>query len=432
MSAALTLYRALAPVAANLAPLAAPFSPKLRAGLQGRVGLAARIDAAAPRLQGCVWLHAASVGEFLQGIPLIDAVRRELGAATPPIAFTHFSPSGFAFAQRQPVADHHDYLPLDTPRAMAHLMAAWRPRLLVCVSFDVWPNLILAAQRAGVPAVLMSGSFPPRSARLLGPARALYRDLFDRFAHLGVATEHDRRRFVDGLGVRAPITVTGNTRIEQVIVRYEAARGGRVSQRLSALGGRLLVLGSTWPADERVWLPALPELLARHDDLRVVLCPHEPHPAHLDDLAAWCAAHRLPSLPLSTLLADPTATPRVVLVDSVGVLAEIYRAGACAYVGGGFTTGVHNTMEPAIAGLPVFFGPRHQNAEEAAVLVARGAGFVTRTAAEAADAVRPLLDDPALCRRTGEAARQVVLDQRGAAARSLEILRPWLPSPDQR
>jgi 3-deoxy-D-manno-octulosonic-acid transferase len=324
------------------------------------------------------------------------------------------------------VADLHDYLPLDRPRDMQRLVAAWQPRALVFVKFDVWPNLVLAARNAAVPTFLMAGSLAPGSERLRWPGNALYRDVFDRFTHLGVSTEEDRRRFVEDLGVRAPVSVTGDTRVEQVIVRYEQSQGGAVSERLRALGGRLLVLGSTWPPDEQLWLPVLPDLLARHPDLHVVLCPHEPLPERLAAIEAALESRQVASIRLSALLDGEVGHARVVLVDSVGVLAEIYRAGHLAYVGGSFTTGVHNTMEPAIASLPVLFGPRIQNAEEAGVLVRERAGFVCAEPEQALACANLLLDDPDLLRRTGEAARQVVLAQRGATRKSLEVLAPAL------
>ena len=428
MGALLSLYRALSPAVATAAPLLGAHLPKLAHGLAGRRGVMDRLLAASGQVRGGLWIHASSVGEFLQGIPIIDAVRAELGDQAPPVAFTHFSVSGMDFAAGRPRADLHDYLPLDTPRDMERLVAAWRPRALVFIKFDVWPALTVAAADAGVPVFLMAGSLAPGSGRLRWPVRDLYRDVFGRFTHLGVSTEEDRRRFVDDLGVTAPVTVTGDTRVEQVIVRYEESRGGRVSHRLDALGGRLLVLGSTWPPDEQLWLPVLPELLRRHPDLRVVLCPHEPLPERLADLESRLAADGIATARLSALLDDAPAAAgaRVVVVDSVGVLAEIYRAGCLAYVGGSFTTGVHNTMEPAVAGLPVMFGPRIGNAEEAGVLVRREAGFVCRRPADALERAHALLADPSLLARTGAVAREVVLDQRGATARSLDVLRRHL------
>lgn len=424
----LRLYRSLSPFLGGLPALAAPFLPKLAAGVAGRHGLLPRLAAAAPAIRGGVWFHVTSVGEYEQARPLIAALRerhRQL-----PVAVTHFSPSGFRYAQGRPCADLHDYLPFDDPEDMRRLVSWWRPRLLVFVKFDCWPNQILAADRAGVPIVLLAGSLPPDSGRLRPLARPLFRDLFDRFAHLGVCTDEDADRFRHGLGVACPVSVTGDTRVEQVILRYEAARGGATAAALDALGGRRLVLGSTWPADEKLWLPVLPALLARCRDLRVVLTPHEPEPHRLAALEAELAGRGVPCRRLSDLLAGspgPAEPARVILVDSIGRLAEIYRSGHLAYVGGSFTTGVHNTMEPAVARLPVLFGPVIGNAEEAGLLVRRGAGLVLARPAEALAAAGDLLDDADRLARCGDAARAVVLEQRGATLRSLAVLEPWLP-----
>ncbi len=420
----LRLYGCLAPALWAAAPALARFSPKLREGMAGRRGLQRRLLAAADRLQGCAWFHASSVGEYEQARPVVAALRGRPGA--PPVAVTHFSPSGHGYARRRPEADLHDYLPLDRPGRMRQVLRAWRPRLLVFVKFDVWPGLVTAAAEAGVPVLLLAGTLQPRSARLHPVTRPFFRDLFDRFAHLGVCTEADRARFVEDLGVHVPVTVTGDTRAEQVIRRYEQAAGGEVAARLGDLGGRLLVLGSTWPPDERLWLPVLPDLLAEHPDLRVVLVPHEPSPERLSALEGQLAGRGLASRRLSALDRPVAGDFRCILVDAVGVLAEIYRAGTVAYVGGSFTTGVHNTMEPAVAGLPVLFGPVIQNAVEAGSLVERGAGFVVRRPVEAASRLRVLLADPDDLARRGAVARQLVLAQRGAVEKSLALLLPFL------
>jgi 3-deoxy-D-manno-octulosonic-acid transferase len=350
-------------------------------------------------------------------------------SAPPPIAVTHFSPSGFEYAQGRPCADLHDYLPFDHPADMVRLMDLWQPRLLVFVKFDCWPNQVLAAADKGIPVILVAGSLQPHSARLKPLARPLFRDVFDRFAHLGVCTPEDRSRFLDTLGVSCPVSVTGDTRVEQVILRYEAAKAGGTATRLRELGGRLLILGSTWPPDEDLWLPILGQLLDSIPDLRIVLTPHEPTGERLESLEGALDRRNILHRRLTALMADPRGEgdpARVVLTDSIGVLAEIYRAGHLSYVGGSFTTGVHNTMEPAVARMPVMFGPVIHNAEEAGLLVRRGAGFVLKKPAEALAVAADLLKDPARLEALGETARQVVLDQRGATARSMAMLEPYI------
>ena len=424
----LRLYRSLSPFLVGLVPPLAHYSPKLQAGVLGRQGLMNRLAEASPKVRGGVWFHVTSVGEYEQSRPVIEAIKRRKNA--PPVMVTHFSPSGYEFALKRPCADLHDYLPFDHPADMARLLRLWQPRLLVFVKFDLWPNQVLAADAAGVPIILLAGSLQPKSARLRPVAKPLYRDLFNRFTHLGVCTPDDQRRFKEDLGVSCPVTVAGDTRVEQVILRFESAKDGATATRLKSLGARLLILGSTWPPDENLWLPVLPTLLAEFPDLRVVLTPHEPEEHRLAGLESELGLQSIPTRRLSRLMRDPAGSDqlaRVILVDSIGQLAEIYRSGHLAYVGGSFTTGVHNTMEPAVASMPVMFGPVIQNAEEAGLLVRRGAGRVVEKSDQALARARKLLSHPEELSAAGQQARQVVLDQRGATTRSMELLEPFLP-----
>ncbi len=423
----LGLYRGLSPALCAATRLAGPVSDKLAAGIAGRRGLMDRLAAGADKVRGGVWFHVTSVGEYEQARPIITALKQRPDC--PPIAVTHFSPSGFEYAQGRPCADLHDYLPFDHPKDMDRLVDLWRPRLLVFVKFDCWPNQVVAAAGRDIPVVLIAGSLQPHSARLKPMGRPLFRDVFNRFAHLGVCTPEDQERFIGGLGVTCPVTVTGDTRVEQVILRYEAAQAGETAARLRQLGGRLLILGSTWPPDEKLWLPVLRQLLDNFPDLRVILTPHEPTADRLESLEGSLDRRKIPYRRLSNLMANPGGREdpaRVILIDSIGVLAEIYRAGHLTYVGGSFTTGVHNTMEPAVASMPVMFGPVIHNAEEAGLLVRRGAGFVLEKPPDALAVAGDLLRDPVRLQDLGETARQVVLDQRGATDRTMAMMAPYL------
>ena len=425
----LRLYHTISPALVVLAHRLTPFSAKLEAGVEGREGLMERLAEVASSVRGGVWFHVTSVGEYEQARPIIDAIKNQENP--PPVMVTHFSPSGYDFALKRPCADTHQYLPFDHPRDMNRLLELWRPRLLVFVKFDCWPNQVLAAVAHEVPVVLLAGSLQPKSSRLHPLAQPLFREIFDHFAHIGVCTEDDARRFTDDLGVSCPVTVTGDTRVEQVILRYEAARDGATATELKNLGGRLLILGSTWPPDEKLWLPILPRLLDTFSELKVVLTPHEPLDERLEALEKRLSRLKISCCRLSQLMqtgAVAQRETRVILVDSIGQLAEIYRSGHLAYVGGSFTTGVHNTMEPAVASMPVMFGPRIQNAEEAGILVSRQAGFILKEPDEALTQTSKLLSDENLLLETGTEARRVVLEQRGATERSLHVIAPYLKS----
>lgn len=411
---------------------------KARLGLEGRRDLFPRLAGQAAELQGGVWFHASSAGEYEQGRPMIRALRAAAEARGIPVPtlLTLFSPSGYGHAQRHPETDVVEYLPFDTAPAAKRMIELVRPRALVFVKFDCWPNLIWAARRAGVPLLLLGANFPPGSQRTWPVARGFFRRLFDCFEAIGAVGDADARRFED-LGVRTRVEVTGDTRVDQVVHRWEAAEDAPLVRAFAAAGWKYLMLGSCWPPGEERVLGPFADALARHQDLGLIIAPHEPSPEHLAHIEADLAGRGLVATRLSELVelrthrrrataaAKDPARWRVVVVDTVGILAELYRAGVLTYVGGGFTTGVHNVLEPAITGQPVLFGPRHHNAPEAAALVDAGAGQVVESAGQVRDRLEQWLVDREALTAAGRRAQDLVLQQRGATARTLELLEPY-------
>jgi 3-deoxy-D-manno-octulosonic-acid transferase len=275
---------------------------------------------------------------------------------------------------------------------------------------------------------MLSGTLPPSSSRLRGPARALLGPAYARLHHVAAIAAGDAERF-GALGVPpARRSVMGDARFDQVWAR--TAGVDRASPHLAPLlgfAGVTLVAGSTWPADEARLLPAVAAVRAAGVALRLVLVPHEPTPAHLAESERALSATGLASVRLSAIAAEGDDArgelPEVVLVDRVGVLGDLYAAADVAYVGGGYgTAGLHSVLEPAAYGAPVLFGPRHANAREAAELVAAGAAW----AADDGEALRArllaLATSPAARRDAGDAARAYVERGLGAAERGAEIV----------
>ena len=417
-----TLYGAALLLAWVLAWMLAPWSSKLRAALRLRRGVWQRLRAAALRRDGSrslIWFHVASAGEFLQAEPLLRRFR-ERGFQ---LAVTVLSPSGMRWLERVrswPEVVWADVLPLDTARAARRLLELLRPAALVYVQADLWPNLLWQAHRLGVPQALVAARLGPRSARgasALG--RWFYRDLYGRLQLVLAATEQDARR-LERLGVAPPVLgVGGDPGIETVLARVrEAVLPPGLAGPLA--GPPLLVGGSLWPADAAPLLPVLRPLV-QAGALRLILVPHEPTPAHLAELE-----QALTGLEVRRLSAWQGAAgapwPAVLLVDEVGKLAGLYHLGHIAYVGGGFSSGVHNVAEPAGAGLPVLFGPRHANSGVAQALLERGAGIAVANRAELERCLRRLLEEPARTRELGRTAQQVVQGLAGAAEETFRAL----------
>jgi 3-deoxy-D-manno-octulosonic-acid transferase len=431
MSGARLLYRLLYPVAAAGARASSLFLPKMREALAGRRGYRARWSGLYATLGDApVWFHVASVGEFEQARPVISALRRSHPGV--PVMVTFSSPSGYHFARTRErreggVAGFIDYLPFDHARAMRFCLEQARPRLLVFVKFDLWPNLIWEARARGVPVALIDATLSPSSRRLSAAGRWFYRSVYHPIRPILAISADDAARFERCVPGHGAIRVTGDTRFDRVMERWTARPRG--VPPLPDDGALTLIAGSTWPPDEARLLPALERLLREIASLRVVIVPHEPRVDHVSGLREWARVNGLHAVTTSEAAGDGRAShasPRVVIVDTVGVLAEAYAHAHVAYVGGAFSTGVHSVIEPAIAGLPVVFGPRHDNSFEAVQLVARDAARSARDAEGVHHALHGYLTDRGARERAGAAARAYVESQLGATEKCMAALTPYL------
>jgi len=321
-----------------------------------------------------------------------------------------------------------DYLPLDTRRNVRRLLGLLRPAALVYTKYDLWPNLVWGAARAGVPQYLLAATLHERSWRVRSAlARSLYRTLYAPLAGIFAVTEADAARFLATAPGHAGVAVLGDTRFDSVLARRDAVVPPPLPPYDPA-EGTVLVVGSAWPPDEQRIVPGLQEALGRYPELRLLLVPHEVDAPHLAALEAAFAAW--PTARFSALQAPGAQPPRwrVLIVDTVGLLSALYAGAALAYVGGAFSTGVHNVTEPAAMGAPPIFGPFHQNSPEAVHLVAQGLAYSIADAESFRRVLTALLDDPARCRELGARARAYVESQAGAAERSWARIRAGLAS----
>lgn len=389
--------------------LAAPFIPKARAWVDGRKGLWERLEAKSSALQGCVWFHCASVGEFEQARPLLEALRRE--RPNRPVLVTFFSPSGYNARKGFPLATHVDYLPLDTADNAERLVRLVRPAAAVFIKYDFWYHHLHALKRANVPTYLVSAIF--RSSQpFFKWYGAAHRAMLGFFTHLFVQNEGSKELLL-GIGVH-DVTVSGDTRFDRVKAIVEKDEDLPIAAAFRANGsGPVLVAGSTWPDDETL----LGGPLSAFTSLRAVVVPHELTPAALATTETRFAA---PRARWSTGAA-PTGT-RTLLVDQMGYLSRLYKYADIAYVGGGFKSGIHNTLEAAAWGKPVIFGPNYHRFAEAHGLIAAGAGFCVKTPQDLHAVLHLLLNGPDALRTASAAAARYVNERTGATDRVLGTL----------
>jgi 3-deoxy-D-manno-octulosonic-acid transferase len=411
-------YEGVARLARALAAVTPESDHKLVASFAARRGVLARYAAfARDATRPLLWMHAPSVGEGLQARPLLELARRERPRMQ--LAYTYFSPSARPFARALDV-DFQDVLPFDARADMHAALAALAPTALVFSKLDVWPTLAGEAARRGTRLGLVSATLSASSTRRSGVARALLREAYARLDRVGAISTEDADRLV-ALGVPSRrVTVTGDTRYDQVWARAE--RVDRRSVLLAPLRSErpTLVAGSTWPSDEAALLPAWARLAARLPAARLIVAPHEPTPTHLAPIERWASGA---GLRFARLGSAGASEADVVIVDRVGVLGDLYALADLAFVGGAFhAAGLHSVLEPAAFGAPVLFGPRHAGVRDARLLLDADAALSASDAASLERALDRWLSAPAERVAAGQSARGVVHRGLGAAERSFALV----------
>src|SRR5690349_17794090 len=423
------IYRLGMGLAHRALPLAARFDKKLARGFEARRGVQERLAAWAranrDSARPLVWVHAPSVGEGLQAKPVLEALRAE--APHWQLAFTFFSPSAERLARTLPV-DVADYLPLDRAGEVTAALGALKPTALVFSKLDVWPELTLAAARAGVKLGLISATVAPHSSRLRWPARGWAEPAYRALDRIGTISEEDGRR-LELLGARRSVLeVTGDTRYDSVAERaerFDRTRDPFARLAIAPAGTFTIVAGSTWPSDEAVVLPAFVDLVAQVPSARLVLAPHEPNPDHLAGITTLAAKLGLPR-PVRLSQVEHSSPAPVVVVDRVGILADLYALADVAFVGGGYhRAGLHSVLEPAVFGVPVAVGPHWQMSRDATLLLERGGAVALTSDGRHALHSQWLVwhHDPATRKKAGDAGKRLVREGRGAAQRTTELVK---------
>lgn len=435
MSSVPFLYRLLTRALRLSAPLFAFSRSKLTRGIEGRRSAVEALEAWARQgrdpARPTVWFHAPSVGEGLQA----GAVMRALRARRPEvqIVFTHFSPSAEGLGERLG-AHTTAYLPWDVQDSVRRALDALRPSLLVFTKTEVWPVLVEAARARGIPVALVGGTVHERSGRLRWLARVGLRGTWASLDLACACTREDQERLVT-LGVKpSTLHVTGDPGVDAAALSVlEADTGASYLAPFRVAPRPTVVAGSTWPADEAVLADAWQGVRQAHPRALLVIAPHEPTGAHV---ASVLERFRRVGSKCVTLAEverrESLGEAEVVIVDRVGVLAHLYIVATVAYVGGGFgRAGLHSVLEPAVAGVPTLFGPRHENSRAADALKESGAGRVVVDAKGVEDGIERWISDPDEKNQAAGSAEDYIGAHRGAGERSAALLEAYIDTKEQ-
>ncbi len=356
-----------------------------------------------------IWFHAASLGEFEQGRPMMEKIKAEYPEYK--ILLTFFSPSGYEVRKNYPGADVICYLPFDTPCRVNKFLDLARPVAAVFIKYEFWGNYLSALKKKGIPTFIISTIFR-REQLFFQWFGAPYRKMLHCFTHLFVQDEYSKKLLAE-YGI-TNVTIAGDTRFDRVQDIRNAAKelplidsfvhDGEGNERFT------LVAGSSWPQDEAFLLP----YFNRHEEMKLIIAPHEIHAEHL---AAIESQLRRPSIRLSQVRSAADLQGKdCLIIDCFGLLSSLYRYGQVAYIGGGFGAGIHNTLEAAVYGIPVLFGPKYHKFKEAKDLIAAGGGFALQNGSEFDARMDELMASEPKRKQAGRAAGDFVHSRTGATA----------------
>ncbi len=385
--------------------MAATFHTKARLWVNGRKNLIRTVKQSLGNKNKVIWFHAASLGEFEQGRPLIEAIRKKY--PNKKIVLTFFSPSGYEVQKNYPGVDLVCYIPLDTKRKMKAFVQAVNPEVLFVIKYEFWFNLFKILKNRNIKIYLVSGLFRKEQHFFKWWGRWFRKEL--QSITWFFVQDESSQQLLKQAGFYN-VSISGDTRFDRV-VRIAEKNGGVQIPDFFTSHDPLVVAGSTWPQDEAQLLPIIHAL----HHVAWIIAPHQVEPQFVDDLM-----RKLPegSIRLSEHNMQPNT--RVLVVDSIGMLSKIYRFAKLAYVGGGFSKGIHNLPEAAVYGCPVVFGPNHKAFREAHELKRVGGGFAVNNTGELSEIITKLLSDQQFHQKAAEAAKEYIRKNLGATAHILD------------
>ena len=411
----LTYNIILIPLLSVIVNILASYHSKINESIEKRKGLWERLEEAVSKRnwqKPLIWFHVASAGEFLQAQPLI--VRCIAEGAECVVTFS--SVNAFHWLQRPDQTETQnllaaEFLPVDKIHNIRSLLGLLQPSRLVWVSYDLWPNLVWEAHRQGIPQSLISGIIHAGSLRTVNfIGRSFYHSLYECLEHILTVSEADSQRVLSAIPDHPQVKVMGDTRCDSVLERRNNLEIPQLPP--AAKDSFVFVAGSTWPLDETCIFPGLQEALNKFPELFLVLAPHEPTEEHLKNAENFFSGTQMVRW---SQVNTATLDVRILLIDSVGILAGIYHSAKIAYVGGAFTTGVHNILEPAAMGATVAFGPKHSNSMEALIMLEQKLATTVKNSSEFQNWLFDILGNQELCDQLGRSSKEFVETQAGAA-----------------
>jgi len=400
--------------------LASPFNPKAKLWLEGRKNWQQnlKLKVASLNLENAIWFHCASLGEFEQGRPVIENIKNE--APNQKIVLTFFSPSGYQIQHNYPYADLVIYLPEDSPNNAKFFLETLKPKLAIFVKYEFWLNYLFELNRKNIPTFLISTVIKKHQTFFkwyggnFRNALKMYTTIYTQDAY--------SIQLLKTLKISSGV-LSGDTRFDRVLKICSAPKQINEISNF-AKDSFVIVAGSSWKEDEDFLIEAYIDLKGKHSNLKLIIAPHEIDKKNIDRLKNLLHKYNLPF----HLFSDnsPAYTESILIINAIGFLSSIYQYGKVALIGGGFTNGIHNILEPTVYGLPVLFGPNYKKFNEAFEVIDLKVGVSVNNADELILQLTKWIENKKLLDETSQAAKQYVFNNSGATQKIAKDLLNYL------
>lgn len=394
--------------------IASRFNKKVRTMWDGEQQTFSILERKLEKGERYLWFHAASLGEFEQGRPLMERIREEHPEYK--IVLTFFSPSGYEVRKNYEGADIICYLPLDTLRNARRFVEMVRPEKAFFIKYEFWNNYLATLKNAGIPVYSVSSIFREGQAFFRSGA-SRYARVLTNFAHFFVQNE-ESKNLLSGIGINC-VDVVGDTRFDRVLQIKAAAKHLPIVEAFVGQNGsessckKVFVAGSSWQPDEEIFIPFFNE----HKDWKLIIAPHVIGEDHLKQIIKLLEGRKVVRYTQAT--EENVREADVLIIDCFGLLSSIYHYGEVSYIGGGFGVGIHNTLEAAVWNIPVIFGPNNKKFREAQGLLQAKGGYEITNASDFAGIMNKFISDEATLAEAGNQAGKYVQSLAGATDKIL-------------
>jgi 3-deoxy-D-manno-octulosonic-acid transferase len=400
--------------------LASPFNPKAKLWIEGRKNWAANLKSKVTSLQleQAVWFHCASLGEFEQGRPVIEKLKKEYPQQK--VVLTFFSPSGYEIQKHYPFADLVTYLPSDTATNSKLFMSILKPKLAIFVKYEFWLNYLFELNKKNVPTFLISTVIKKHQSFFKWYGGNFRKAL--KTYHTIYTQDVYSIKLLRVLKVSTGV-LTGDTRFDRVLQICSSPKQIKEIEEF-AKDSFVIVAGSSWQKDEDYLIESYIQLKEKHPNLKLIFAPHEIDKKNIDRLSNLLIKNNL----AFHLFSDnpPSYTDSILVLNAIGFLSSIYQYGTVALIGGGFTNGIHNILEPTVYGLPVLFGPNYQKFNEAFEVIDLNVGFVINNSDELTAKLNVFIENKNVLAESSRLAKNYVLKNSGATNKIIDGLREFL------